>query len=129
MPKGIPKAGFRRTGRRNSKTLQELEQELALKAPDIVAELEKLTKPIECPNCGNSIKVIDKDVGMYLLDRVMGKPKQKHEVDITENIQLNADQIDMVLKNHLPQIVELYKPEIRALLTEATTGNTVTDIK
>ena len=129
MPKGIPKAGFRRTGKYKSKTLQELEQELTLKAPDIVAELEKLTKPIECPNCGHTIKVIDKDVGMYLLDRVMGKPKQKHEVDITENIQLNADQIDTLVVRHLPQIVELYKPEIRGLLTEATTGNTVTNIK
>ena len=128
MPKGIPKAGFRRTGRRKSKTLQELEQELALKAPDIVAELEKLTKPIECPNCGHTIKVIDKDVGMYLLDRVMGKPKQKHEVDITENIQLNADQIDTLVVRHLPQIVELYKPEIRGLLTEATTGDTGTNV-
>jgi transcription elongation factor Elf1 len=127
MPKGIPKAGFRRTGRRKSKTLQEFEQELALKVPDIVAELEKLTKPFPCPHCGNEIKMIDKDVGMYLVDRVLGKPKQKHEVDITENIQLTADQIDMVLKNHLPQIVELYKPEIRGLLTEGTPGNTETN--
>lgn len=137
MPKGIPRAGFRRTGKHKSQTLQELEQELAHKAPDIVAELEKLTKPIECPNCGNSIKVIDKDVGMYLLDRVMGKPKQKHEVDITETIQLSADQIDQVLRNHLPQIIELYKPEIIALLpqgeviegeySEVTPGNTGTD--
>ena len=120
MPKGVPRAGFRRTRRHKSKTLQELEQELALKAPDIVAELEKLTKPIECPGCGNTIKVIDKDVGMYLLDRVMGKPKQKHEVDIAENIQLNADQIDMIVKNHLPRIVELYGPEIRGLLASGT---------
>jgi len=120
MPKGIPKAGFRRTGRYKSKTLQELEQELALKVPDIVAELEKLTKPFECPHCGNQIRIIDKDVGMYLVDRVMGKPKQKHEVDIAENIQLTADQIDQVLRNHLPQIVEMYGSEIRALLPSAT---------
>ena len=129
MPKGIPRAGFRRTGRRKSKTLQELEQELALKAPDIIAELEKLTKPIECPSCGHTVKVIDKDVGMYLVDRVMGKPKQKHEVDVAETIQLTADQIDTILKNHLPQIVELYKPEIRGLLTEAPPANTAPDIK
>ena len=108
MPKGIPKAGFRRTGKYKSKTLQELEQELALKAPDIVAELEKLTKPIECPNCGNSIKVIDKDVGMYLIDRVLGKPKQRTEVDITETIQLTADQVDM--------LIERYQIASRALL-------------
>ena len=97
MPKGIPKAGFRRTGRRKSKTLQELEQELALKVPDIVAELEKLTKPFGCRHCGNEIRIIDKEVGMYLVDRVLGKPKQKHEVDITETIQLTADQVDTLL--------------------------------
>lgn len=141
MPKGIPKAGFRRTGRRKSKTLQELEQELALKAPGIVAELEKLTKPIECPSCGHTIKVIDKDVGMYLVDRVMGKPKQRQELDITQSIQLNADQIDSVIKRHLPQVVEMYKPEIIALIdqgkllpeviegeySETPLGNTGTD--
>jgi hypothetical protein len=120
MPKGIPRAGFRRTGRYKSKTLQELEQELALKVPDIVAELEKLTRAFECPHCGNQIRIIDKDVGMYLVDRVMGKPKQKQEVDITENIQLNADQLHEVLRNHLPQIVDMYRPEIAGLLASGT---------
>jgi len=120
MPKGIPKAGFRRTKVYKTKSLQELEQELALKVPDIVAELEKLTKPIECPNCGNTIKVIDKDVGMYLVDRVLGKPKQRQELDITQSIQLNADQIDRVIRNHLPQIVEMYGSEICALLSGST---------
>jgi hypothetical protein len=50
----------------------------------------------------------------------MGKPKQKHEVDITENIQLTADQIDTLVVRHLPQIVEMYKSEIAGLLSEAT---------
>lgn len=80
--------------------------------PDIVEELKKLTKPIECPSCGHQIRVIDKDVGMYLVDRVMGKPKQKHEVDITENIQLTADQVDL--------LIERYRIASRALLPEAT---------
>ena len=120
MPKGIPRAGFRRTKGYKTKSLQELERDIANKAPYIVEELEKLTKPFPCPHCGNEIRIVDKDVGMYLVDRALGKPKQKHEVDIAENIQLNADQIDMVLKNHLPQIVELYKPEIRGLLASGT---------
>jgi hypothetical protein len=85
-----------------------------------VEELEKLTKPWSCPHCGNEIRIIDKDVGMYLVDRSLGKPKQKQEVDITQNIQLSADQIDGVLRNHLPQIVELYRPEIHALLSSGT---------
>jgi len=119
MPKGIPAAGFRRTKKYKTKSLQELEQDLALKAPDIVAELEKLTKPFECPSCGVTIRIIDKDVGMYLVDRAMGKPKQKHEVDVTENIQLTADQVDM--------LVERYRIASRALLSEATPGNTETN--
>ncbi len=57
---------------------------------------------------------------MYLVDRALGKPKQKQEVDITENIQLNADQIDQILRNHLPQIVEMYRPEIAGLFASDT---------
>ena len=116
MPTGIPKKGFRRTKKLDTPSLQDVERRLALRVPDIIQELEKLTKPISCPHCGGEVKVIDKDVGMYLIDRVMGKPTQKHELDITETIQLNADQIDQVLRNHLSQIVELYKVEIAGLL-------------
>ena len=73
-----------------------------------------MTKPIECPSCGQSIHVIDKDVGMYLVDRVLGKPKQQVKVDITETIQLTADQIDLIVERY--QIVQ------RALLGEVIEG-------
>jgi len=116
MPKGIPKKGFRLPRKQRVESLEEIERQLSRKVPAIIQELEKLTKPIPCPHCGNEVRFIDKDVGMYLIDRVMGKPKQRTEVDITQTILLNADQIDQVLKNHLPQIVEIYKPEIAALL-------------
>ena len=53
-----------------------------------------------------------------LLNRRLGKVPQSVQLDITETVVLNADQIDQVLKNHLPQIVEIYKPEITALLGE-----------
>ena len=118
MPKGIPKRGYRRTKKLDAPSLEEVERRLALRVPDIISELEKLTKPFSCPHCGNEIRVIDKDVGMYLIDRVMGKPKQRTEVDITQTIVLNADQIDTILINHLPQIVSLYEHPIRALLME-----------
>ena len=45
------------------------------------------------------------------------------EVEATENLQLNTDHIDMIVKNHLSQVLGLYKPEIRALLTEAAPRN------
>jgi hypothetical protein len=102
MPKGIPRAGFRRTKRYKTKSLQELEKDIADKAPYIVEELEKLTRPFPCTHCGNETRIIDKDVGMYLVDRALGKPKQKQEVDITENIQLSADQIAGVISKNLP---------------------------
>jgi hypothetical protein len=105
MPKGIPRAGFRRTKRYKTKSLQELEKDIADKAPYIVEELEKLTKPFPCPHCGNEIRIIDKDVGMYLVDRALGKPNQKQEVDITENIQLNADQVAGVISRNVPRFL------------------------
>jgi len=119
MPRGKPTAGFRKTKKYKTEALQELEQDIARKAPDFFEELEKYVKPFNCPHCGNEIQVIDKEVAMYLLDRALGKPKQKHEVDITETIQLNADQIDDVVRNHLPQIVGLYPNEIIGILMES----------
>ena len=99
MPKGIPPAGFRSTKKYKVKSLQELEQDIANKAPYIVEELEKLTKPFPCPHCGNEIRMIDKDVGMYLVDRALGKPKQKQEIDVTGTIarQLTGDEIDEII--------------------------------
>ena len=114
MPTGIPKAGYRKTKWKEAKSREEIEREIAFRVPDIITELEKLSKPFPCPHCGNTIKIIDKDVGMYLIDRVLGKPKQRTEVDITETIQLTADQIDM--------LIERYQIASRALLPEAIEG-------
>lgn len=100
MPKGIPTAGFRRTEKYKGRSIQDIEKELAFRVPDIVSGLEKLTKPMTCPECGHTIKIIDKDVGMYLIDRVLGKPTQRHEVDVTETIQLSGDQIDLLVRRY-----------------------------
>ena len=122
MPTGTPKIGYRRSKNYWSKVVdtqsaQDIELNLQKDAPRYIKELERLTKPIPCPQCGNEIKVIDKDVLMYLVDHAIGKSKQRTEVDLTTNIVLNADQIDNVLRNHLPQVVQMYGPEIRGLLT------------
>lgn len=99
----------------------------AINIPKIVKNLEKWSQghEVKCTHC-------DKPTGVYvpdtvalqsaieLLNRRLGKPVQRQEIDITQNIVLNADQIDNVLRNHLPQIVELYQAEIRGLLPEAT---------
>ena len=100
MPKGIPTKGYRATKKYKAKSLQELEQDIASKAPWYAEELEKYIKPFACPHCGNEIQVIDKEVAMYMIDRALGKPVQKHELDITETIQLTADQIDTLIERY-----------------------------
>jgi len=118
MPRGVPKAGYRKTNRYKVKGVQGLEKDIQDKAPRLVEELEKLTKPIICPQCDNEIRVIDKEVAMYLVDHAIGKSKSKTEVDITSHVQLNSDQIDNVMRNHLPQVVEIYTTELIGLLIE-----------
>jgi len=116
MPTGIPRKGYRRTKKLEGKTLADIERELAYRVPDFVNKLEELTKDITCPGCGTVVKTVDRDALIYLCDRAMGRPKQTQQLDITQTIQLNADQIDQVLRNNLPQIVEMYKVEIAGLL-------------
>ena len=96
--------------------------------PKIVKNLEKWSqgKEVICPRCTERTGVYVPDTvalqsAIELLNRRLGKPVQRQEIDITTTIQLNADQIDQVLRNHLPQIVELYRSEIM-LLTEGKEG-------
>jgi len=102
MPKGVPAAGFRRTKKYKARTLQELESDIQSKAPFVWDELEKYVKPFRCPHCGNEIQVVDKEVAMYMLDRALGKPKQKAKLDITQTIELSADQaMSIIMRNPL----------------------------
>jgi len=101
----------------------------AINVEEIVNNLREWAKgkEIVCPHCNQRTGAFTADTvalqsAIELLNRRLGKPIQRHEVDITETIQLNADQIDTVMRNHLPQIVEMYRPEITALLPEAIEG-------
>ena len=122
MPRGVPVAGFRRTKNYTAQSIQEIEADLQAKAPRIIDELERLTKPIPCPHCGNKISVIDKDVGMYLLNRAMGMPKQRQELDITQSFQLSADQIDVLIERHLPALAVLVAERYHLALPEPIEG-------
>jgi len=80
-------------------------------------------KEVICPFCNRNTGAYTADTvalqsAIELLNRRLGKPVQKHEVDITETIQLNADQWDTVLRNRLPQLVEMFKAEILEILTQ-----------
>ena len=81
-------------------------------------------KPVICPHCLKDTGAYTADTvalqaAIELLNRKRGKVPQSVQLDVTETIVLNADQIDQVLRKHLPQIVEIYKPEITALLPVA----------
>ena len=100
MPRGKPTRGFRRTVRYKTRTLQDIEQEIQSKTPELVEKLENLTKPIVCPECGHVTEMIDKDVAMFLIDHGIGKPRQKLEVDITERIVLSSVQIEKIMQRY-----------------------------
>ena len=93
----------------------------------IFKNLEKWSggKEVICPKCLERTGVYVPDTialqsAIELLNRRLGKVPQSVQLDITETIQLNADQIDQVLRNNLPQIVELYRTEIAGLLGPVT---------
>lgn len=116
-------------GRKKKPSTQLRDSIEAINIPKIVKNLEKWSQGHEvlCPWCQKMTGVYVPDTvalqsAIELLNRRLGKPAQKHEIDITTTIQLNADQIDQVIRNHLPQIVELYRGEIM-LLTEGNVDN------
>ena len=93
----------------------------------IIKNLEKWSegKEVICPKCLERTGVYVPDTialqsAIELVNRRLGKVPQSVQLDITETIQLNADQIDQVLRNNLPQIVELYRTEIAGLLGPVT---------
>ena len=97
----------------------------AINIPKIVKNLEKWSQghEVTCPHCQERTGVYVPDTvalqsAVELLNRRLGKPVQRQEIDVTTTIQLNADQLDNVLRNHLPQVVEMYKGEILQILEE-----------
>ena len=97
----------------------------AINIPKIVKNLEKWSQGHEviCPKCLEHTNIYVPDTvalqsAIELLNRRLGKPVQRQEIDITSHVQFNADQLDTIIRNHLPQIVEIYRAEIAGLLSE-----------
>jgi len=61
------------------------------------------------------INVIDKDVGMYLVDHAIGKAKSRTEVDITQTLQLTADQIDLLIERYKIRERAVIEGEVKVL--------------
>ena len=92
----------------------------ALDSVDIDKLLKKLGKwadgkPVICPHClKNTGACIPDQVSLQsvleLLNRTMGKVPQSVQLDVTETIQLDADQV--------MKLIERYQIATRAMLTE-----------
>ena len=89
--------------------------------PKIVKNLEKWSegKEVICPHCAERTGCYIPDTvslqsALELLNRRLGKVPQSVQVDITETIQLSADQIDL--------LIERYKIANQALLGEVIEG-------
>ena len=103
-PIGIPKAGYRRTKHLKARSIKTALEHLEGDIPGIIEELKKLAygKPVICPECGHEVglKQIDREAAIYLIDRVLGKPTQRTEVDITERIVLTSVQIEKIIQRY-----------------------------
>ena len=103
-PIGIPKAGYRRTKHLKARSIKTALEHLEGDIPGIIEELKKLAygKPVLCPECGHEVglKQIDREAAIYLIDRVLGKPTQRTEVDITERIVLTSVQIEKIMQRY-----------------------------
>ena len=103
-PIGIPKAGYRRTKHLKARSIKTALEHLEGDIPGIIEELKKLAygKPVLCPECGHEVglKQIDREAAIYLIDRVLGKPTQRTEVDITERIVLTSVQIEKIIQRY-----------------------------
>lgn len=124
--RGGPRPG---AGRKKTPSTQLKDSIEAINIPKIVKNLEKWSegKEVICPHCSERTGVYVPDTvalqaGIELLNRRLGKPVQRQEIDITSHVQFNADQLDTIVRNHLPQIVEIYGPEIRGLLEPVIEG-------
>ena len=101
-PIGIPKAGYRRTKHLKARSIKTALEHLEGDIPGIIEELKKLAygKPVKC-ECGREVvKQIDREAAIYLIDRVLGKPAQRTELDITERIVLSSVQIDKIIQRY-----------------------------
>ena len=86
--------------------------------PKIVKNLEKWSqgKEVICPHCDCRTGIWMPDTialqsALELLNRRLGKVPQSVQLDITESIQLNADQVDTILTRILssPEALEFFR--------------------
>ena len=82
-------------------------------------EIAAQGKPVICPHCkqNTNIKTCDTvalQANVELINRVLGKPKQTQEIDITQTIVLTADQIE----SYIRKLIRENAGKVIALLRE-----------
>lgn len=90
---------------------------------EIIGNLKEWAKgkQVICPSCGVPTGLYTADTvalasAIELLNRRLGKPMQQVKVDITETIQLDGDQIDLLVERILiPAAIEHYRIAQRAM--------------
>ena len=125
------------SGRKKTPNTQLRDAIEAINVEEIVNSLKEWAKgkEIVCPHCNRKTGAYTADTvalqsAIELLNRRLGKPAQKHELDITQTLQLNADQIDILLEKHFDSIVGLLSeryPQIK-LLTSGENDIIETDV-
>ena len=95
---GVGSGAKKLPGTQLNEALRSLEGDI----PGIIDQLKQLAsgEPVICPHCGQDvgIKRGDREAAIYLIDRVLGKPKQISEIDYTHRIELSGDQCDKLIE-------------------------------
>ena len=106
---GGPGSGRKAAPKRSLKlALEELQGDI----PDLLDRLTEIAKGrlvwcpecgatiTKCPECGAAIvaRVPDLEACKYLVDRILGRPAQHVEVDVTHRVELSAGQCAEILQ-------------------------------
>jgi hypothetical protein len=99
-----------RSGRKRlpEKDVKEAIEALSSAVPELLEKLKviALGLPIECPQCGKDIPGAkpDRDSLVYLLDRVLGRPRQETDLRVRGQVlMLTADDYEMATRTALTE--------------------------
>ena len=84
-------------------------------------------REVVCPHCNEHTGAFTADTvalqsAIELLNRKRGKVPQNLQVDVTERIELSADQIDVLIEKHLPALAVLVAERYHLALPEPIEG-------
>ena len=82
--------------------MEEALNELRGDIPEIIDKLKRLAfgNPVICQHCTKETGVtkIDKEAAIYLLDRVLGRPRQEIDQRVKAAIMVTADEYELAIR-------------------------------